>query len=201
MFTRVRAVAVATALSCLLLATGCGEDDDSPLTEPSPAGETSASPAAEVPNAEVMAETPTRPEDERSPQGAIAFGTYVVETVMHASSQNNADAMRSIDVAGTCTNCQRLAAAFEEAEAAGERSTYAEPVEVFDAQVAERGRGESTWLLLLPIRFPDVTTYDADGEVLEEYPAEVSVMEMGIKWVDDQWQLFEFRYADDEEES
>lgn len=192
---RVRLGMVATALAVALTACSSGEEPDPPAEPATPSAAT-----VEIPNAEVMAQEPTRPADERSPQGAITFGTFVAETIMHASSQNNADAVRAIDVAGTCTNCQRLATAFEEAEAAGERSTYAAPVEVFDAQVAERGRGGSTWIVLLPIRFPESTKYDAEGEVLEEYPADVSVMEMGIKWVDGQWQLFEFRYADDGEE-
>ncbi|MDP9820700.1 hypothetical protein J2S59_000509 [Nocardioides massiliensis] len=192
---RVRGAVLTGAVSLALL-TACSSAE-----EPAPSAEPTAAPSTvEVPNAEVLAEAPSRPADERSPAGAIRFATYVVETVMHAAAQNGHEAIRALDVAGDCTTCQQLAQALEEAEDAGERQTFAEPPRVFDVQVAERGRGEGTWIVIAPFERPAITEYDASGEPVEEYPATPRVMEMGIKWVDGAWQLFNYRYAEDGEE-
>lgn len=196
MTRRSRAITAALATATLLLA-GCSSDDGDPeplAQEPTE----SAAASVEYPNADVMADPPARPEDERSPAGAVAFGEHVAETVWYASAQNDATAVRELDVAGDCTTCQKLATALDESAEAGERQTLAEPITVVDAQLAERGRGEGTWVVIAPIDRPAVTAYDAEGEVVEEYPAETIVMEMGIKWVDGAWQLFNYRYADED---
>lgn len=192
--TRRRATTAALAATALLLA-GCS--DDGGATEPLAQEPTeSAAASVEYPNADVMAEPPARPEDERSPAGAVAFGEHVAETVWYASLQDDSAAMRDLDVAGDCTTCQKLARSIDESVEAGTRETIAAPVRVVDAQLAERGRGESTWIVIVPLEQPAVTEYDVEGEVVEEHPAATLVMEMGIKWVDGAWQLFNYRYAD-----
>ncbi|PPK93731.1 hypothetical protein CLV92_1097 [Kineococcus xinjiangensis] len=149
-----------------------------------------AAPAPAVPLPEFY-----RDEGERTPEGALAFASYFVRVLEHASLANDSSLLRSVSLEN-CTHCLDEAGDEDEDAARGEvsdglRLLFREAT--LHSYDAEAGTAD----LDLTYGWPAWRLRDSSGELLEEVEAvEKHHTRLYLMWVEGQWKVHWFGPAE-----
>lgn len=98
--------AAALALTVALSTSACGNDDDANALPEAGASSPSASPSATATPSWSATAKPQRPQDEQSPEGAVAFTQFAADTVLYMMATGDAPALAEISDLSTCTSCK-----------------------------------------------------------------------------------------------
>jgi hypothetical protein len=192
----VRRLAVTAAALGALALSGCSGESTSAQPEPAPSS-ASPSPSSTEPALaqEVMAEPPERPEDKKTPKGAEAFATYVVEVLHHSVQQRDFSLLDSLmSEEGSCGTCANVQESVKASERKGRLELMTEPVRIKGAQLLDK----ENWLVGVLYRLPAGAVVDRKGETVETFPAKKNqYIEMGLQWHGGKWTFYNFHFGEE----
>lgn len=176
----VRAWCAAVALVVVAGCGGGGSDSDGPATTATPSTAAPTTPATAAPDAG------TRPPDDQSDAGAIAFSEYVVNRIVGVTTGDDVDELLSL-ASADCKGCINLAQDIKK-NGTVKQEFEAAPV-ISDAKVIDSGGDQylvEQTLELSPGRKVDTAT----GTTVETFAEPTrSTVRVLMTWTDGKWVL------------